>query len=444
MYIPRSHDQKIIAHIEDNQPNKQVLLVEGARQVGKTTSIKNALGETKKKKHIINLEKQALVRHDIDQTKEFDDFTNLLNDKFGFKPQDDHVLFIDEAQESLKLGEYVRYMAEDWPRATVILTGSSLARLIKTETRYPVGRVNTLRIHPFSFIEFLRALGKDDLVRTIKESVSGISALRHEHLLTLLDRYLEIGGLPKVVTDFIEGKDFFERRREIIANLEKDFLRLFPENDISIVMDCFKSVASFVGSPSKNSTVVSSPSNAVNSKIRDIFLRLESWCLFLKSPQKGPSPEHSHDYLPKRYMFDVGILRHFRELAVPSIKLLKSISPAQRTPLGGVIENQVAIDLTRSGAELTGWKKSSSGTEIDFVWKRLHREISIVPAEPIECKAALKIKGTHFKGVAEYMNLYELPQGFIVSLAPYEEFKIDNQKKIVNLPLYCTSAFFSV
>ena len=165
---------------------------------------------------------------------------------------------------------------------------------------------------------------------------------------------------------------------------------------------------------SKNTTVVASPSNRVNERINQIFARLESWHLILRSDQRGPSPQASQGYLPKRYLFYTGVLRELRESAVPAISAVHTLSAAARPPLGAVIENQTAIELARSGAELSGWKKAPSGAEMDFIVKRG------AVTTPVECKAALAVNRKHMRGVVGYLRLHGLRTGYLVSLAPYQ------------------------
>ena len=189
-------------------------------------------------------------------------------------------------------------------------------------------------------------------------------------------------------------------------------------------------MANFVGGASKNSTVVPNPGTAVNAQINEVFARLEEWHLILRSNQRGPLPEGSHKYRPKRYLFDTGVLRHLRESAVPTISALGSATPAVRTLLGGVVENQTAIDIARQGFEVSGWKRTSSGNEIDFV----------IPADgsavPIECKASLTISRRHMRGLSGYLEFYSQPKGALVSLAPYMETPCGDRRSIVNVPAY--------
>jgi len=138
--------------------------------------------------------------------------------------------------------------------------------------------------------------------------------------------------LPAVVLEYLSDRDFRQLRSAVIADYEQDFIRLFGEDDLSIVKACFKSVANYAGYPSKNSSVVPSPTTPVRHRINQVFTRLEQWELIFRSEQHGVSSEHSHHYLPKRYLFDTGILRHYREAAVPSIGLIDSIGSGLRKP----------------------------------------------------------------------------------------------------------------
>ena len=429
-YIPRVSDREILAFIEDGQANKNVLLVEGARQVGKSFLVEHALRQSPKKSVSLNLEKESRMRSLIDDCQEFREFEQLLRDRVGFDASADQVLFFDEAQESRKLGQFVRFMKEDWARATVILSGSSLSRLFREETRYPVGRVQRLLLGPLCFSEYLAAANEQHLAETILAEEPEITAARHEHLLSLYDRFLLTGGLPAVVLADLGKKDYAEVLAQILADYEQDFIRIFGETDADVVKACFRSVANFAGGPSKNTTVLPTPTSRVNARINQMFARLEAWHLILRSDQKGPGAEASHHYLPKRYLFDTGVLRHLREVAVPSIRLLSTLAPMARQPLGGVIENQTAVELVRQGATLCGWKKTPSGGEIDFVVKWG------LETCPIECKASLTFDRKNSRGICEYLTMYRQHFGVVVSLAPQAVFSLPENRTVVNVPIY--------
>ena len=428
-YVTRHGECEIARHIADATPFKPVLLLGGARQVGKTTLAERALQQSSKRAVHVNLERDSLIRSAFDACRDFAEYEDVLRDRFAFRGDADWVLSIDEAQESRKLGEFVRFMKEEWPKATVILSGSTLTRLFRPATRYPVGRVRRFILGPFSFSEFLAALGRRHLADLVVSDQTRISDQRHAQLLALFDAFLAVGGLPAVVQAYASGDDHGLVLRQIIADYEQDFIRLFGEDSIDIAMACLRGVANFAGGVSKNTAVVPAPSNRVNERINHVFTRFEGWHLVLRSDQKGTNPQASHGYLPKRYLFDTGVLRELRESAAPPISAVHTLSAAARTPLGAVIENQTAIELMRSGADLAGWKRTPSGAEIDFVAKQGGTVF------PVECKAALTVNRKHMRGVAGYLRQHGLRTGFLVSLAPWSTTTLDDVR-IVNLPGY--------
>lgn len=430
VYTPREAEQAVKGFLAAKESFKRVLLVEGARQVGKSRLIEHALAAFKRHKIAINLERDRKMLMRIDACEDFDDYTALLKDRTGFDPDGDHALFIDEAQESRKLGGFVRFMKESWPRASVILSGSSMSRLFRDNTRYPVGRVKRIVLHPYSFHEFLIAMNEKGLATALRNDArASFTGARHERLLELYNAFLKSGGLPAVVTALREDRDINEELEQIEADYLEDFIRIFGEADADVARACMKSVANFAGSVSKNTSVVPSPGTRLNLRIQEIFSRLEAWHMILKSEQKGPKVEAGHAYLPKRYLFDTGMLRRLRESAVPEIHLLNSIDALSRQPLGGVLENQVAIDLSRAGLDLRGWKKTPSGGEIDFIVKAGNKAI------PLEVKSTLSIDGKQHRGLFDYLGMYNLTVGVVASPCPYAE--IDHgERRIIRLPLY--------
>lgn len=428
-HVPRTIEPTLQQLLAADVSRTGAILLEGARQVGKTTVAQTAIGQAQRTAHHLDLEDNTLLRQQIDTCDRFVDLTELLADEVGFRPGDGSILFIDEAQESRNLGRFVRYMKERWSGVQVLLTGSSLTRLFRGDTRFPVGRVTRLHLAPFSFHEFLLAVVKPDMAESLRGDLSAISPARHRRFLERYDDYLLVGGMPEVVLAHADGADAEHRKAELLADLRDDFLRLFGEEDMDTVDACLRSVANFVGSPSKTSTVLQDTGRTARRTAEGVFARLEQWAVVLRSDQRGPSPESAHAYHPKRYLFDTGILRLLRESAVPRINVLETVDVSQRRPLGGILENQVAIAIHHRSRALSGWKRSSSGSEIDFV-----DSVDGVQT-PVECKAALDIKLTHLKGLRAYLEHYGLERGVVVSFAPYREFSVDG-RTIVNVPAY--------
>ena len=157
-YIERSKELELKRFIELNQPHKDVLIVSGARQVGKTTLIDHVLSQSKRRCLKIDLEKAPSFVEKIDLTRDFDEFFKLLKDEFSLSTENNEILFIDESQFSRRLGSYVRFMKENWTAVTVILSGSLIGEIHGEDVRRPVGREKFLDIWPFTFKEYLKAL----------------------------------------------------------------------------------------------------------------------------------------------------------------------------------------------------------------------------------------------------------------------------------------------
>ncbi len=426
-------DIDIQSLLDFSTQESSVLIVEGARQVGKTYFLNNLMSQdifSGKPVIKIDLEREKNFRAKIDSTADFDEFTLLLRGQKGLT--DGAILFIDEAQESERLGEYVRYMKESWANVKTILTGSSMTKLFSKDTRIPVGRISYLVIHPFSFREFLRYLGKEHLLDSAIELVlkdKVVPLFLHEELITLFDQFLFCGGMPSSVIAFAEKKDFTNILGDLIFSQQEDFLRKEKNIASDLYMMALKGVANHIGSSSKLTHISDNYHSA--KKIVDI---LKNWFLLFEIEQRGSLETQS--YLPKRYLYDIGILRQLRETAIAKLSVITTIDEKLRIPIGGLLENAVLIELLRNSPKfhnISSWKKSSKDDiEVDFIFKRKDRTL------PIEVKASVKISNRHAKNLVHYLNDQNLKDGLLVSLSGFKRFCV-GEKNITNVPAYLLS-----
>jgi len=131
--MKRDIHSKLVALLT-NKKNSDVLIIEGARQVGKSYLVNSVLKEISVPFVSFDLEKDGKIRRQIEKTENFEDFKNLMIDQYSLKHNS--ILFIDEAQESKKLATYVKSMKEDWPQIKVILTGSSMNRFFPKKQEF--------------------------------------------------------------------------------------------------------------------------------------------------------------------------------------------------------------------------------------------------------------------------------------------------------------------
>ena len=379
-----------------NPDKNDVIIIEGARQVGKSYLVNSVLEELQVPYLAFDLEKESKVRRQIEKTEDFEDFKTLMVDQYQLK--DNSILFIDEAQESKKLAAYVKSMKEDWPQIKVILTGSSMNRFFSKETRIPVGRIKSLCVYSFSFTEFLKFSGNGELAEFIHSAPLQIPESRHTLLLKLYDQYLKVGGYPEAVKAYTAGDSYYEVIDEIIAGLEEDFSRK-EEYQPYLFADVIRAVSGHIGSLSKYSHIDTSKYNA-----RKIIEAMKSWHIVLEVQHFSLDP-HRSAFLPKRYLHDLSVINRKRVLTAPTISILDTIDPALRTPLGGLFENALLLNLLEGGSaskSISTWKKNSkTNIEVDFILdSELHqRKI------PIECKAFLNFKKKHIGNVINYLRI---------------------------------------
>lgn len=428
--IARKLSQRIKDTLCIKKQYNNVLLVEGARQAGKTTLIRQTLKELGTPFLEIDLEEQKEFTERLDHCRNFEEFTELLEVEYQFKPGADTLLFIDEAQESRQLGGFIRFMKEKWPFTQVILSGSIMARIFRDNARFPVGRVTIFHLQPFSFEEFLSASGQ----KVLSEKIQSFSIKHpwnmpaHEGLLKLMAEYLEVGGLPEVVCHYFAGENWHRTREDILLGYYNDFKRIYGEERQAYFIAALKTTAHVLGCPFKNSHVSLLLDGGKNKEIIESLSQLEAWKMIFVVPQRGPKVEtHFH---PKRYLFDLGITKQLREAVIPKVSLAAASLIEDRGPLGGLLENFVCLSLIDQASEISGFKKTSSGSEVDFVIKREDKVI------PIECKSTRAVKNSHLSGLRDFMEIYKLSLGVVISLAPFEIRRFPDKKEIMLLPIY--------
>lgn len=186
--------------------NRKPLIVRGARQVGKTTAIRQ-FGKEFSQFIYLNLE----LPEDKKPFLEFINFDTLLQALFFLKDKSlskrsDTLIFIDEIQEVPEAMQQLRYFFELAPDIPAIAAGSMLESLFDPDISFPVGRVEYLVIHPASFVEFLGAIGEVTVLEKLKEIP--LAAYANDRLMQLFRTYCVIGGMPEIVATYADQKDF--------------------------------------------------------------------------------------------------------------------------------------------------------------------------------------------------------------------------------------------
>ena len=198
-------NRHIFKHLEEwkQSSNRKPLVFRGARQVGKTTLVKQ-FAKTYKNSILLNLE----FRKDAQYFDDYVDVTTLLDALFlanniSHKERSETLLFIDEIQESSIAIKQLRYFYEEIPELHVIATGSLLEQAMDRGQNFPVGRVQFLYLHPLNFEEYLEALGQTQALKALRKLP--LKPTAHKVLQDHFHDYAIIGGMPEVIKTYINA-----------------------------------------------------------------------------------------------------------------------------------------------------------------------------------------------------------------------------------------------
>jgi predicted AAA+ superfamily ATPase len=187
---------------------RKPLILQGARQVGKTTLVKQ-FALSYKHAILLNLEKasDAVYFQDFNQVKSVLE-SLLLSNNISINALGETLLFIDEIQEVPNAIQMLRYFYEEFPELHVIAAGSLLEFAIRRVRSFPVGRVEYVYLHPLNFVEYLEAIGHQAALEQLNNLP--IKSFAHSILLDLFNRYTIVGGMPEAVSVSIENDSLTE------------------------------------------------------------------------------------------------------------------------------------------------------------------------------------------------------------------------------------------
>ena len=227
------------------------LLVRGARQVGKSWSIRN-LGNTYFKDHFveINLEKStnlhSIFKQDLDVKRIIRELELVLD--VSLIPSKT-LIFIDEIQECPEAIAALRYFYEEVPNLHIIAAGS-LLEFVLSEISFPVGRIEQLAMYPMTFIEFLWAINKTKLASFLQEKPTLQSNHINQEISEALKKYFVIGGMPACINCFTQTNSFLEVQKiqeDLLFTYQQDFNKYKPYINVDCVNDVMQQTIQKIG-----------------------------------------------------------------------------------------------------------------------------------------------------------------------------------------------------
>lgn len=360
-----------------NSSARKPLILNGARQVGKTFILREFGRENYKNTVYVNLESNGTVasmfNDDISPSK----LIKYLEVETGERILPNETLIIlDEIQSCERAVTSLKYFCEEAPDYHIAAAGSLLGVAInRNQTSFPVGKVNVLRLYPLDFEEFLTAMGNDLLIDEITECYTQMSPMNeglHQKALDLYHDYLIIGGMPEAVKAFIETNSYIDAslvQSSIIDSYTADMAKYASNSEAVKIRACYNSIPAQLAKDNKKfqyKVVQKGGSSSIFGASLE-WLKQAGVILECQRVDQGtmPLPVYVDQTSFKIYMSDVGLLVNKSQMSVNTI-----ITGESSIFMGAVTENYIAQQLAAKNYPLYYWTVANSQAELDFVLQK--------------------------------------------------------------------------
>ena len=430
----RKIESLIEEHLKSN--SARILLIDGARQVGKTYIIRH-VGQKLFDNFIeLNMVEDSLGDRLFAGTRSVEDFYLQVSMLYGdrMKQRDNTLIFLDEIQAYPHLLTLLKFLSQDG-RFTYIASGSLLGVTLSQTTSIPMGSIRKVRMFPLDFEEFLYANGMNEFaisaIRARFERLEALDEPEHNKMMNLFRKYLLVGGLPDAVNAYI-GEKNIQLVREIQSEIHEyyaaDASKYDEERKLKIrrIYDMIPS-----NMENKKKRVVAQSIEEKRGKTfsdyQDEFEYLISAGIALSvqaiSNPVFPLVESSGKNLLKLYLNDVGILTGI--LYGSNIRAI--LDDVAGINLGSVYESVVASELSAHGYRLFYYDNRSKG-EVDY----LIDDYDSLSAVPIEIKSGKDYTVHSALNAFTQNEDYHIQKAFVLS----NERTVRRRGKIHYLPIY--------
>lgn len=370
-----------------NSKNRKPLIIKGARQIGKTTSIEK-FGRENYKSFIeinyISMPQYKQIFQDGYTTENIIKNISLLNSEYKFIPGDT-LIFFDEMQEYPDTATSLKFFNEDG-RFDVICSGSLMGINYNQIHSNSVGNKEDYTMRSLDFEEFLWAKGYgEEQIESLYICMKGVKPLTNTQFDVMMNNfkdYLITGGMPEIVSTFIDNKNFsgiLSMQQKLLTDYEEDITKYAGGLDKSKILDAYKKIKIFLGNDNKKFQITKLKDGARNREYVGVIDWMDragiiniSYALdHLEMPLKA-------NYNPDNYRLyfgDTGLL--IGSLDEESQSDLRN-NQNFGTYKGALYENIVAEMLTKAGFDLFFYRDEQSKIEMDFI---IRDEKSIIPVE---------------------------------------------------------------
>ena len=375
-----------------NRRNRKPLILNGARQVGKTWILREFARREYKKEAYLLCRKNDLAEQIFKQDFDVDRILRSLRALTGVDiTPGDTLIILDEVQEIPEAIESLKYFCEQLPDYHIAVAGSLLGISLHRGVSYPVGKVNEIAVYPMNFEEFLLAKGETEKYKLLKTKDFQTINLLHEKFVDLLRQYYYVGGMPEAVKEYVETGALNEVRRiqtELLRGYELDFSKHAPKEQVERIRMVWRSVPSQLFKDNKKFVYGALRDGA---RAKDFEMAIQ-WLLDAGLVYKVPRctklalPLDIYEDLSafKLYLMDVGLLGAMVNTEPVQVLMSNQIFSEYK---GGMTENYVLQQMKSKGvAPIYYHKADNSRLELDFVIQKDGKVL------PIEVKAEENVR----------------------------------------------------
>lgn len=419
--------------------DKQALLIDGARQVGKTYLVRAFARESYENLAELNFIENDTAAAAISSARNAEElFIRLSAFLDGNLVPHKTLIFLDEIQECKNVGTAIKFLVDRYPEYDYILSGSLLGVELKNIRSVPVGYLDSITMYPLDFEEYCWAKGLStqviDAARDSFNRREEIDQFVHQKLLGLFHEYLIVGGMPNPVERFISSSNILDARKvqeNIIARYREDISK-YAEGRERIIKRIFDLIPAELSAQNKRFTVSDIEGDSHVDRYENDFAWLADAGVALPvynvDEPRSPLAIAQKRTLFKLFLSDIGLLSCLCGMDVTRDLL------AGRSDIlyGAIYENAVAQELICQGFPLYYFKNSSIG-ELDFLIER-----SSMNVLPIEVKSGKTYKRHSALTKAMKKENYHFEEALVL----YEGNVEVGENDIVHAPVYC-AAFLS-
>ena len=409
-----------------NSKNHMPLIIQGARQVGKTWLMKEFGKQEYTQVAYISFDNNPRLDTLFQKDFNIKRIIDGLNIEVGFNitPKETLIIF-DEIQENPLALTSLKYFSENAPEYDILAAGSLLGVAHHKGTGFPVGKVEYLNLYPLSFKEFLLAVNENLILEIIENNNFDMQKVFKERIIDLLRRYCYVGGMPKVVLSYSEKQDYNLVRKiqkNILADYEGDFSKHIPAEQVERTRLLWNAIPSQLVKENKK-CVYGKIKQGARAKDFELALNwlIDSGLIHKISRVSEPNmPLKAYEDVAayKLFLLDVGLLGAMTDLDVHSLlendKLFNDYN--------GAITEQYVLQEFKTLHNLPIFYWTSNRAEIDFIIQHKNNII------PVEVKATVNLQA---KSLKSFRQKYEPAISIRTSLANYED-----NKGLYNIPLF--------